>query len=517
MPSLVALLLLLIGSADARKPRKPPTAAPVWTPTAVELTPAEQALVQQVTAGKSPPAEYVFVLETAGPMLDVAKGARGDIARIVQNLPAGDRVEVVSFHVRTSVELESTAITDEGRAALVEKIRNLDLKSAKDTDLGAGLAYTVERLGRPDAPRDQFVFVLSTFCHNPSLSSPYDSGGRGCRAIKGFQKIVDDAAASAKTHVRAATLLATAAGSQKPDPNGLRLVADLFPGAAQIDTATTPFPAWAAGYAKRAPLERVLPLARAEAQGLTLSLHTVSSPTASNPVATVELASSAVHLGLQLNGTQVEGAPAGSIPERLELAPTVTLEIPVTLPSPPFAILPGEATVQLPVRIIGDGTLLPAEGLQAAGIEPLRPGLAAAGTVPYTYRYGISWVILVATMMVVSGTSVMGFMFLRRKFRPVRLGGAFSYRRSGGQRVALDIAQLAEVTIGIDENGDLAANRGRRVLTFRMVPDGDELVAEVEIHREGVEINRRPARPGVHRVVPGATSVQFGEYRIAWE
>lgn len=521
MPLLPALLLLLLAEpADAARPRrraepaKPPP--PVTVP--VVLGPSEKALVDKVTAGARAPAELVFLVETTGPMLDVAKEARDELAMLVNNVPEGDRVEILAYHTRVSTVVESTVVDAAGRSALVERIRTLDWPSAKDADLGAGLAEVARRLNRADVPREQFVYVLSTFCHNPSLSSEYDSGGRGCRAIRGLPRLVETFQKGREDRHLTLTLLGAAVPDRPAaDAVGLAATQELLGKGTVVDPKATPFDAWAKAYAGRLPLERVLPTLRRQAETLALTVKAIDGPTATNPLATIEIASSATLLGVRLSGVTVEGVPSGSLPEDLELAPSATLRIPVAVPEAPFAVFPRSTEVAIPVSIRADALLLPDVGLAAVGIEPKRPGLVASGTVPYPMRYGLSWVTLIGILLAVAGTSMMGFMYLRRRFKVVRLSGTFTYRRAGGPRQVLDIASLAEVTVGIDENGELAANRGRRVLTLRVVEDGDEVRAEVDVHREGVEINRRPVRPGTHRVVPGATAFQFGEYRLSWE
>lgn len=513
-------LLLLPGSADAARKKRAPADAPPPAPAAAPaptMSAEEQAVVDAVRAHSPPPAEYVFLLDTAGPMLDVARGLRDDLAAIVDRLPEGDKVEVVALHTRPTVALESTQLAADNRAAVVERVRAMELTSAKDSDLGAGLAYATSRLNRADGAALQFVVLVSTFCHSPSVTSDYDSRGRGCRAIRGLPKMIESFQAGRKDRLAVATLLPVSTATQPVHPEGLEAARQFFGEVQVVDTTAQSPEAWAARYAAYAPLERVLPLVRSDAKNAGLSLRVVRQPTAQKPTAQIEVSGGTSWLGLSLTEVVASGAVAGALPPSMELAPTLTLEVPVTPPPTPFAILPNEDTVSLPITLSGIGQLQPAAGLGALGIDPARPALSATVNASWTRSYGLpAWlvgILLAGVAAVSAGTTII----LRRRLRRVRLGGNFSYRYLGGARQAMDLGALEEAYIAVDPAGGLVVRRNGAVLAVRMVKQGLDAYAEAEIFADGVEINRKPARRGRHRVVSGATSFQFGDYRLTWE
>lgn len=512
------LIALLLSPAHAakRKAAPPPPAPPPVAPAALGAT--EQALVDVVMAHHPAAADYLFLLDTSGQMLDAAMAARESIASIVEQLPDGDRVEVVAFHTRPKVAVETTVVDGTTRKPLADQIRNVALTSAKDSDLGAGLAWAVSELNRKDAGAVQFVFMMSTFCHNPSVNSEWGLGGNGCRSIRNLSKLQEAVQTGRGGRELVTTLFTTSTTDVKVNPDGLAAAQQVLGNGTVIDLATTPFATWASGYRTRARLERVLPLARRDAAAATFTARVLRQPTPQQPSVSVELSGGTTWLELTVDNFAVAGGKPGSIPVSLDLQPTTTIEVPVQIPSTPFAILPHDDVVNIPFTFTGDGALQPSASLTAVGIDPARPGLTAKVSADWHRSYGLpGWlvgILVTGVLAVAAGAAT----FLRRRLRKVRLGGSFSYRRVGGPRQPLDIADREEVSITVGPDGELVPGLKKdAVLILRMVRQGMDAHAEVEVIADGVEINRRVARPGRHRIVAGATSFQFGEYRMAWE
>lgn len=510
-------LLLLPGSALAarKKPAPPPAAAAV---VANPMSAAESGLVSAVQAHSPPPAEYLFLLDTAGEMLPFAQSARADIASIVEKLPEGDRVEIVVFHTRPTVALPSTAVDAQSRSTLAEKIRTLQLVSANDSDLGGGLAYAVSRLDRVDGTPLQFLFMASTFCHSPSISSDYDSGGRGCRSIRGLDKMASTFTEGRKDRRLVATLFEVATGSTPVNADGLASAQKVLGSTTVVDTSTTSFSKWAADYAARLPLERALPLVQADVAKAALSVKVLRQPTAQKPSAQLEISSGMSFLSMHLTNVVVQGSSGGVLPTELDLTPTATLEVPLKPPTTPIAILPGEDTVEYPITLTAVGSIQPPEGITAVGLTPDLPAVTAATKASWHRTYGLpGWLVAILVAgMTATGAGIV--LVARRRLRKVRLGGTFTWRRSGGPRQTLEIGELEEAYVCVNADGDLVlGKRAEAVLALRMRKQGLDSVAEAELYTDGVEINRKAARRGRVRVVPGATSFQFGEYRLSWE
>lgn len=511
------LLALLLSPALAakRKPAAPPPPPPVvFTP--APLSAAEQTLVDDVMAHHPPPADYVFLLDTSGDMLEKAMAAREAIANLVEQLPDGDRVEIVAFHTRPKVAVELTVVDGTTRKPLSDQIRAVALTSAKDSDLGAGLAWAVSDLNRKDGGAVQFVFMMSTFCHNPSVNSEYGQGGNGCRAVRGLSKIAETLRSGRSGRTLVTTYFTTATKDVKANAEGLAAAQEVLGEGTTVDLATTSFTTWTSGY--RARLERVLPLARADAAAATFSARVLRQPTPQLPNVSVELSSGTTWLGLTVDNLTVSGGTGGGTPGSVDLQPIYTVDVPVQLPPNPFAILPHDDVVSIPLTFGGDGTLQPDASLRGVGIDPARPGLTATVNATWHRTYGLpGWLVAMIAAEILAVAIGVGI-FLRRRLRKVRLGGSFSYRRIGGPRQPLDIADLEQAYIVIRPDGELGVGaRKDAVLALRMVRHGMNASAEVEVFADGVEINRKLARPGRHRVVVGATSFLFGEYRMAWE
>ncbi|MFN7145283.1 MAG: vWA domain-containing protein, partial [Myxococcota bacterium] len=118
----------------------------------------------------TPAATWIIVLESNSALKGAAEAAREPIARFVEALPAGDRVEILAVHARATPALPVRTVDDAGHAALVDEIRKLQIPAAKSTDLGAALtALGASIQAAPDGPR--FVLFAGSFCHSPPLGS----------------------------------------------------------------------------------------------------------------------------------------------------------------------------------------------------------------------------------------------------------------------------------------------------------------------------------------------------------
>jgi len=480
----------------------------------VEATSAEDPMVAAVMAQHPPSADWYFVLDTSGEMLAVAQAARADIAKLIEVIPEGDRVAVMAMHTRPSEALPLSAIDHFNRQTLMDKVATLDLTSAKDADLGGGLSWAVHHLSAKTAADLSFVVMAGPFCHSPSVSSDFDSGGRGCRPIRGIDKIASSYAESRGARKVEATLLTLAPPGGASDPVGLEAVRKVFPEATVVDGKTVSFAAWAEDFRKRLPLHRVMPLVSGDVSAAGLKLVVAGAPTAEHPVARVILSAGTQHLGLRVHDLVINGVhyPDG------DLAPSVMHDIPVTLPPAPFQLWPGVETLEVPITATASGEILPADGLRAVGIDPARPALTASINATVERDVGPSYLRL-------STLSVLGVLFvsLASVYAQVRgrtsaLEGAFSYRRVGASRQALDVSGRSAVAICKGPEGDLVVGAERdAVVIFRMVKSNKAADAEIVVCREGVQVNSKPVPKGVHKVVPGATSVQFDDFRLTWE
>ncbi|MFZ5482142.1 MAG: hypothetical protein ACOZNI_35605 [Myxococcota bacterium] len=474
------------------------------------------ALVQAFAGGETT-ADYVFLLDTAGPQKAGAEAAREDIAKFVEAVPAGDDVAIVVLHTRPSVVLEPVTVDEAGRAALAARIRAIELPTAKEEDVAAGLAQAGTLLDREGASTAQFLFVVSNFCHNPPIASEWGSAGQGCRAMRGTTALVGKLKGSGGRLL--SSWVFPVAAEKAPAQADVDAAVAVLREAGAVELAASPFSTWLAGFRDRLATERVRPLARAEASRADLEVTVARPPTPDDPTAELRLSSGLEQLRLRLTQVDVAGALPGTWPTEIELAPEASLTVGVALPPPPVSILPRSETIRIPLVVRATGTVEPAEGLAALDVDTRRPDLSVPLELTLERPYGLSGpkaaVVLVATF----GLSGFLGIWLRGRFLPKTLGGSFGYRRADGPRESLDISSLSVAPIVIGKDGRLAVGSEKdAVLVLRIRRPLWVAHAEVEVRgpRE-VEINRKRAAPGRHRVVAGATSFQFGEYRLTWE
>ncbi len=498
-----ALLLALSFAVHAA-----PVAAPVTAPR------ADHPLVA-AWADTPVAATWFFVVETAGASLPVAEAAREDIAQLIEALPAGDHVQVLALHTRTNLALGATVGDAAARADLAADVRALKLPSAKDSDLGAGLADVSARIGKTDPRSPRIVWMMASFCHSPSVSSAYADGGAGCRTIRGFEvldKAFDGQPGGDAVDV---ALFPIAVGGQPPHGPGQATVERFFGPAASVRVAATSLAEWAAATRADLALTRVRPLAHAEAANLSLELSVLRGPTEESSEALLTLSTGLSHLSFR--ATRVEVAGGTTRLAALQLAPDGQLAVEVAVPPRTFSLFPAREPLALPVSVSVSGLLGPTEALRAAGIRPEHAELTSTVTLHVERSYGPSLAqsggaATCALLLLGAGTRM-----LRRR-RRARLDGTLTWRRSGGPRHTIAIEGLEEAAIGVLDDGRLGLVRpASAVLVLRIERAKTGNSARVEILRPDVEINRRPSRLGRHAIVPGATSFQFQDFRLNWE
>lgn len=514
--------LLFIDPAMARRhrahharPKRPPvaeTAAPEAVPAAVPV--AVNPVVAAVQAHGDTPVDWYFVLDTSGGMLPIARLLRADLSRWIAGIPDGDRVAVVAMHTRPTEALALTQLDAGNRASVVNLVRTLDLTSANDADLGAGFSWAVHHL-TTDGGADRSVLVMmSPFCHSPSVASEFDSGGQGCRPVKGLDKLVDAYAAGHGERLLTTMLYTVAPGKGGVDPVGVAAAQQLFPGATVIDSDTMAMGRWVDDNLANLAVQRALPIARRDAERAALRLTVDATGADTTGAARVRIDGGTTALTLHLTGVTVNGAAS----DDLDLAPSAVVPVPLDLPPEPFQLWPGQQQIDVPVTVAAAGRLEPADGLTALGIAPDRPGLTATAVAHVVRPVGPT--ILQAVVSSALGVAVFGGLaaLVRARGRKVVLEGAFSYRQVGGNRQPIDVGAVSEAAIGVLPSGGLGlVPPAQAVVILRVVKAPGGAQAEIDIRRDGVEVNARPLERGVHPVRAGAVSVQFDDYRLTWE
>lgn len=477
-------------------------------------TPVDQLLT--AAAATAPPADVLFVLDTAQNFNSLAQSLRADIARVAMSLPDGDRVAVLSYHTRASFVMPWVVLDATNRDTVKAQIEALTFSNAKDFDLGAGLAATVEQLTRAEAAPYSFVVVVGDFCHNPAIASTYDAGGQGCRPIKGLSTVVSSFRNNYHGTRLTSWYLPVKLPGSTVDKNGLEAFQQVLGVGTVVDTVATAPQAWLASFVTRLRTERYTPYLQHLAESTQLELTVLQGPTEDAPTARIEVKAPAGPLSVQLRSMQIEGAQA-TLPEALDLNPTATMDVSFVLPEPPFSLLPASDVLDLPLKLTADVALGPEPVLSTLGISAARKGLSAQSSLQISRSYGQPlWV------SVLSGLGLMtlitgGALWFRVRLLPSKLGGQFTWRTEGSERRTLDIANREEVPIVISGERLEVGTRENAVLILRMQRTLRGSRAEVEIRRARVEINSKEVPPGRYPVFPGGTSFQFNGFFLTWE
>ena len=170
------------------------------------------------------------------------------------------------------------------------------------------------------------------------------------------------------------------------------------------------------------------------------------------------------------------------------------------------------------VTLRAKGKLGPAPALSLWGMNTSPRGLEAEVTVPVRRTYGLGGLTAAAVLLGVFAGSGLAAVWVRGKFMPVRLGGTLYARHRGGPRQSLDIAESATAGIVLAADGTARiGNEQEAAVVLRARRRLWTLQAHLDILAEDVEINGQAAKRGLHRVIPGATSLRVGDWRLAWE
>lgn len=464
----------------------------------------------------APAATWIIALESSGSLKANAMAARESVARLVESLPDGDSVEVLVLHTRTSPVLPRRTVDGATRATLAAEIRALEIPSAQSSDLGAALSALAASVDTSPDEGARFVLMAGNFCHSPPIGSAWADGGYGCRAIRNFDKLQTPYDATAG-HDRVSVLLFPVPSAAQPvHEAGIQEVRTFFEPSGAVRVMETPLADWVEAVRPRLAEERLAPLARLEAATLALTVTVVTQPSARSPRAELRLDTGLPHLGFRASSVDVEGGATSTT--SLVFSPTATLQVDVVVPAPPFSLLPRTDTVDIPVRVRVDGRLTPTDTLRAVDIDPERAGVTTEVTLRAERTYGLSAgrsAIFFAGALLFGGAVLLG---VRRKLRPLRLGGTLSWRKPGGPRKTIEIENLTEAAIVVHADGSLGVGRREDALVILLVERplwNTRVTAEIRV--PNAEINTRAAAPGRHVVVAGATSLQLLDYRLSWE
>lgn len=447
------------------------------------------------------PADFIFLVDSSQGVLTQSQELVAPITALIQQLPDRDRVALLAYHTRTSEVVPMQTLTPEVRADMVARLPKIALPSANESDLGAVVAAATNLISRNDAARLVYVVVVTDFCHAPSVQSPYDGGGRDCRAMRGSEGLSTAwKQATAGRTVKVVYLPIPGATGQKPD----ELKAILGNGEAPPGAVE-----WLSAFAKDPSTLRYGPIAQEWFKQALVQATVEGEP---------EGSSVQIHLALprplqgELQNLKVEGGTVSS--EAVLLNPDSAVEVTLTLPPPPFTLLSSTQELELPVKLSGDLRLVPATAWSAVGLEPERG--KQEWTVPVTLQRRVGSPAQTAVLGLSSLAALgLGGLVVRNRLMRRNLGGSWSWRKGMEPRQPLSVASQQQANIVILPDGSLG--HGSSDTAILIIKRTSATNAFVEIKQEGVEINTRKVGKGKHPIVPGATSFQIGEYRLTWE
>jgi len=361
---LLGLLLTLAESAGATDPTPPePRTIP-------EL--------EQAFGIANIHSDFVVVIDTSGSMSSgpdpLYPKVRTAFEGLVDQLPEGDHLSVVTFD-----NFPTTRFNEPLVGAARQRAKDLPRDArGQNTDIGAALFSTLDRLERPDANRIQTVIFLTDGNHEPPPFSEFVQPGNDS-----WQRMQQRAAALDSSH----SLQVRALALTDQGKAGAELVGQVFPRTevARLDPAQ--LGDYLAGQVVKARLQVLATAVDDEVRSGTVKATVTSDGKLSNEVpAKVRLSSSLAHLGVDVDLQRISATDNAGKPVRIAIVGgSRTIHLPPAgtnsfrallkpaLASDPLVPMPPLEREEIDVQLdlAGTATAQPADLIrQALGVDP---------------------------------------------------------------------------------------------------------------------------------------------------
>ncbi len=330
--------------------------------------------------------QFVVLLDASTPA-DELKVARQTLAAVVEALPDGDRVAVVSVAGKSQVVYPDTALDASSRTAAAQAVRAGRLGPGRDSDV-LGAANELTRLVQTDpmAPL-QVVFWVSPLCPAKTIASatppppieppvigapipteetqaepkPATSNG-ACGPLP------DLTAANRVLSIR--RLQGNFVGrvfAREPSPEALSVAHALF-GIDAIAAPSSPeVVAELGALASDTARWKAIELVKADAAKAHAELSVVR---VDGSQADIEVDSGLAHLKLRLSELEPSGVRAEIDTREIVLDPKAVVRADIDLPKSLFVFTGAHKKKNAGLTLSGRGTLEPVDDLKALGIEP---------------------------------------------------------------------------------------------------------------------------------------------------
>ncbi len=139
--------------------------------------------LNKIFSAASRQSDYIVVIDRSGSMAKYWQETRAALRAFIDGVPDGDYVSIIFFaKSATNNRIIPRTLTASSRRALFAELERIPPPGPTDggdefryTDLGEGLAATLDELNRPGASPLRFVFLLTDFKHDPSPASRFET------------------------------------------------------------------------------------------------------------------------------------------------------------------------------------------------------------------------------------------------------------------------------------------------------------------------------------------------------
>jgi hypothetical protein len=505
--------------------------------------------------------QFVVLLDASTPSDDL-RTVRQKLAEVVDALPDGDRIAVVSVAGKSQVVYPDTVLDAASRHAAAQAVRAGRLGSGRDSDLGGAAAELVKLVqAEPKAPL-QVVFWVSPFCPSKTSTAP---------APPAEPAVVVGGDVPAAVEKPAEAKPATGACGPLPDLTAANrilsirrlqgnFVGHVFAGAPS-DEAQQAVHALFGSNPIAAPsspdvLDHLTALATDPARWKAVELVKADAAKAHAELAVtkvdgthaqIEVDSGLTHLRLRLSNLTASGVGRATIDRtELLLEPKGVIEADIELPKPLFVFTGAHKKKNTGLTLSGHGTLEPVDDLKALGIEPnvgeIESSIVANLEQDLTTQLLFSWLAAIVGL----GVVIMGLLAPRALVLMVKdvvlfplkfiignreskgaeidddgaslVGRLVCYAESGRVTgVNLDGQARMAIKIEVDALSEGDFNDAQFLVMARRDEKTEKTVYNLAVRDFGFFVNGVMVEPGTYAVEPGAMKIQGRAWSIVWE
>ncbi len=456
------------------------------------------------------PADFVIVIDTSGSMSQgdnpLYPAVVDSFGVLVDSIPAGDFVSVVTFDSDPNIVFQGTLQLDSRTAA---RSATPEIADGTHTDIGSAIDATLRRLERADSSDVQTVVFITDGLHDPPDGSGYSE-----KTGESWENLRDRATRVEQTHDL------TVLGIGLVEGTDIELLRSVFSNPEIISLPPGQLSDFFEDAVRQSRLARLRFRVDNELDRGGVRLRSTTAADLTSAIETTVTLTSEFNklpIAVEIDGVVARGSDGTPVSIRLigestvSIPPTGSVEIPVLLQpeiqSPHFTIPPTTEAEEFTIEIDAHYTVEPRLLLGRVTAHPLGAKVTGAGFVETRRTFG--WTVTQAA--IVAGAGLLTLLILiwlyRRFMRLPSLVGVFELEEAGLDQDSRVIKLRRKRMVLDGTNIPLAGNARLRLFTKRGYPG--HVWASVE-QPPFYEVASKFRERQIH----DSAEIRFGRYRL---